>query len=135
MAAAQGEFIAFKNDKYGTYDVISTFTAVNYISSSTTSKVTVSKNSINVSLRIDDTSQNANPIAKVTSDTAFGAKLTIGSKVYSINVRSGLTSYTIPDKLASGRYSAVLSFAGNDFFNIVEFVESFDRCGVVDVGM
>ena len=112
-------------DKYGTYDVISTFTAVNYISSSTTSKVTVSKNSINVSLRIDDTSHNANPIAKVTSDSAFGAKLTIGSKVYSINVRSGLTSYTVPDKLASGRYSAVLSFAGNDKYNSLSVSDEF----------
>ena len=112
-------------DKYGTYDVISTFTGVNYISSFTTSKVTVSKNSINATLRIDDTPHNANLIAKVTSDIAFGAKLTIGSKVYSINVKSGLTSFTIPDKLASGNYRAVLSYAGDDKYNSLSVSDDF----------
>ena len=116
-------------DKSGTYDVISTFTGTGYSSSSLTSKVTVRKNSINLSFGIDDTSINANPIARITSDTAFNGRLNVGNKLYSIDVKAGLTTFTIPDKLAGGSYSAVLSYGGNDKYDSLSISDEFKVIG------
>ena len=112
-------------DKSGTYDVVSTFTGTGYSTSSATSKVTVSKNSINVSLIIDDVSVNANPVARITSDTPFNGRLNVGNRLYSIDVKGGLTTFAIPDKLSSGSYNAVLSYGGNDKYASCSISDEF----------
>lgn len=112
-------------DKSGTFNLISTFSDVNYASSSTTSKITVNKNPITLTLTIDDISYGTNPIAKINSDTTFDAKLTVGSNIYSVSVKNGLTYFTIPDKLSDGNYKAILSYSGDNKYDALSVFDDF----------
>lgn len=112
-------------DKSGLHSIISTFSSANYVSSSTTSNVKVNKNSIIAGLTIDDVAYGEKSIAKITSDVAFNANLRIGNKIYSISVKNGLTTFTIPDKLACGNYMAILSYSGDDKYDSISLNDDF----------
>ena len=111
--------------KSGTFNVVATFSSANYASSSDTSKITVNKNSITATLTVNDISYGANAVARINSNIAFNGKLTVGSNTYSVSVKKGLTSFTVPDKLLSGTYNAILSYSGNDNYNSLTIYDAF----------
>jgi len=116
-------------DKSGTYNLISTFSSNNYISSSTTSKITVNKNTISATLYVGDTSYGSDTIAVIKSDAAFRGILSIGSNFYSVNVNNGVTKFTIPAKLAIGNYKGVLSYSGDDKYGSISVNDEFKVTG------
>ncbi len=112
-------------DKSGIYYIESTFSAPNYQSSTTKSKITVDKILIHASLTIDNTSLNNQIIAKINSDVEFNANIKIGNYNYPVNVKNGLTTFKIETKLSQGSYEATLSYAGDDKYYPVTAKDDF----------
>ena len=112
-------------DKSGTYNLISTFSSNNYLSSTTNSKITVNKNMISATLNVEDTSYGSDTIAVINSNAAFRGILSIGSNLYSVNVNNGVTKFTVPVKLAVGNYKGVLSYSGDDKYGSISVSDEF----------
>ena len=109
----------------GTYTVTSRFSATNYQQAITTSTVSVSKSSINLKFSIDDVLYGNRPVAQITSDAAITANIIINNQAYSVNVKNGVTQFTIPDTFSIGSYNARLTYGGNNKYDAVSAFDTF----------
>ena len=112
-------------DKSGTYNLLSTFSGNNYLSSSTNSKIIVEKNTISATLSIGDATYGSSNVAVITSDVAFNGLLNVGGSVYSVYVNNGVTRFTIPSKLSVGSYKGILTYSGDDKYNPISINDKF----------
>ena len=109
----------------GTYTVTSRFSAANYQQTFTTSTVSVTKSNVNLKLSIGDVLYGNKITAKITSNAAINANIIINNQVYTVNVKNGLTQFTIPDTFSIGTYSARLTYGGNNKYNAVSTFDTF----------
>lgn len=104
-------------NELGEFDIFAFYHSDSLINpSNATSKLTVSKSDIRLSVNISNALTYDDIIANITlnalnNDSINGSVLLIvGNRKYAVNVVDGFSSFTIPDYLSAGDYEAVAVF-------------------------